>query len=267
MVPIISPVLTFITFTGLALKHNNALDISTAFTSLSLLALLYKPLAFIIGALPLLASAVTCFQRIQAYLDKTPLGDSRIHHPESTSPKSSNISLTPPTRRNQIELREMNKGDRDITATISGRFQWSKDVERIFEIPEWKIERRTLTLLLGPIGCGKSTILKGLLGELPDFEGSIGMASRGVAFCDQVPWLPNGTFRDIVLGDSDFDQIWYESVVRACALEEDLKQWPQGDQSVIGSKGTILSGGQKQRTVSIYRIVAEVMWTDRQIRF
>ncbi len=251
MAPIISPVLTFITFTGLALRHNNALDISTAFTSLSLLTLLYKPLALIITALPLLASAMACFKRIQAYLNKTPRNDSRMYCLESTTSKDKNDRSAPPPTGGQVELTEMNKQDQDVIASMHGKLQLGKDTERILNIADWKIKRRTFTLLLGPVGCGKSTVLKGLLGELPGFEGSVNVASRGVAFCDQVPWLPNGTFRDIVLEDLDFDQVWYQSVIRACALDEDLRQWPQGDQSVIGSKGTTLSGGQKQRAVSI----------------
>ena len=267
MAPIISPVLTFITFTGLALKHNDALNISRAFTSLSLLTLLYKPLSLIIGALPLLASAVACFTRIQAYMNKTVLRDNRIHRPVSVSSKDSLVLSTLPSAGNQIELLNTNKKDQDVVAAIRGRFQIEKDAKRILDITDCTVGRRTLTLLLGPVGCGKSTLLKALLGELSGFEGSINLASRGIAFCDQVPWLPNGTFREIVLGGSEFDQPWYESVIHACALEEDLRQWPQGDQSVIGSKGTILSGGQKQRTVSILDIGAEVMQTDRRIRF
>jgi ATP-binding cassette subfamily C (CFTR/MRP) protein 1 len=251
MTPIISPVLTFITFTGLALRHNNALDISTAFTSLSLLTLLYKPLALVIGVLPLIASAMACFTRIQAYLNKPSWEDTRILRLISPSSKDDQVWSAPPSTGNQIELVQMDKGYQDVIATMHGRFQWSKNTEKFIDISEFKIRRQTFTLLLGPVGCGKSTVLKGLLGELPGFEGSINVASRGMAFCDQVPWLPNGTFRDIILGKSRFDQVWYQSVISACALEEDLRQWPQGDQSVIGSKGTTLSGGQKHRTVSI----------------
>ncbi len=252
MTPIISPVLTFITFTGLALKHNNTLDISTAFTSLSLLTLLYKPLALVIGALPLIASAMACFTRIQAYLNKTSWEDSRTLRLGSASSKDDRTRSTRHSISNHIELLEMDQRNQVIIATMHGKFQWSKDAGHTVNMSEWKIRRKTFTLLLGPVGCGKSTVLKGLLGELPGFEGSINVASRGVAFCDQVPWLPNRTFRDIIIGNSHFDQIWYQSVVAACALEEDIRQWPQGDQSVIGSKGTTLSGGQKQRTVAIY---------------
>ncbi|KAL4738175.1 P-loop containing nucleoside triphosphate hydrolase protein [Aspergillus similis] len=41
--------------------------------------------------------------------------------------------------------------------------------------------------------------------------------------------------------------LWYTTVIQACALEQDLAQWPQGDQAIIGSRGVALSGGQSQR--------------------
>lgn len=253
MTPLISPVLTFITFTGLALRRNNALDISTAFTSLSLLALLYKPLGLVIGVLPLIASAMACFGRIQAYFNKPSWEDTRILRLISPSSKEDETWSAPPSTGDQIELVQLDNinGYQDFIATMHGRFQWGKNTEKFIDMSEFKIRRQTFTLLLGPVGCGKSTVLKGLLGELPGFEGSITAASRGMAFCDQVPWLPNGTFRDIILGKFRFDQVWYQSVISACALEEDLRQWPQGDRTLIGSKGTILSGGQKHRTVSV----------------
>lgn len=267
MTPILSPVLTFITFTGLALRHNNALDISTAFTSLSLLVLLYKPFALVVGTLPLLASAAACFTRIQAYMNKPSWEDHRTHDLESTSSKGTQVCSASPSARNQIELLELKKQEPNVSAWVNAKFRRNTNAEIVLDITDWKIKRHTFTLLLGPVGCGKSTALKGLLGELSDFEGSIKVVSHGVAFCDQVPWLPNGSFRDIVLGDTDFgetdfDEMWYKSVISACALDEDIEQWPQGDQSIIGSKGTTLSGGQKQRTVSIRIVGLRFMYTD-----
>ncbi len=52
----------------------------------------------------------------------------------------------------------------------------------------------------------------------------------------------------------------YETVLEACALEQDLKMLPAGDMTEIGEKGINLSGGQKQR-VSLARAV----YADRDI--
>ncbi|KAJ5684651.1 ABC transporter integral membrane type 1 [Penicillium maclennaniae] len=49
------------------------------------------------------------------------------------------------------------------------------------------------------------------------------------------------------ISDHEVDEKWYNTVIYACCLEEDIRRWPDGDQSEIGSKGLTLSGGQKQR--------------------
>lgn len=179
----------------------------------------------------------------------------------------------------------------DVIISISGRFSWpeeaiaaqSSDVTPqdtsgdqnqenrahhekppVIDInPRIDIHRQTLTLILGPVGCGKSTFLKALLGELSDFEGSIQTQFSGaVTFCDQTPWLPNEKIRDIICGRSDQDistldekekaedAEWYRRIIHSCALERDIAMWPQGDQTSVGSKGISISGGQKQRLVS-----------------
>jgi ATP-binding cassette subfamily C (CFTR/MRP) protein 1 len=49
------------------------------------------------------------------------------------------------------------------------------------------------------------------------------------------------------LGESDYDSIWYNTVVNACALSIDIARFPVGEQTTVGNKGMSLSGGQKQR--------------------
>jgi ABC-type transport system involved in cytochrome bd biosynthesis fused ATPase/permease subunit len=48
-----------------------------------------------------------------------------------------------------------------------------------------------LTIVVGSVGCGKSTFLKGLLGETPVFGGSVHVETPEIAFCDQSPWIAN----------------------------------------------------------------------------
>jgi len=104
-------------------------------------------------------------------------------------------------------------------------------------------------MVLGPVGCGKSTLLKAVLGELPVMGGTLQLSSLRIALCDQTAWHVNGTVQQSICGSSAYDLRWYSSVVRSCALDEDLRQLPQGDQTQIGSKGIALSGGQSQRIV------------------
>ena len=44
------------------------------------------------------------------------------------------------------------------------------------------------------------------------------------------------------------DKEWYEQVLNACALNDDLKQFPAHDETDIGERGITISGGQKQDT-------------------
>jgi ABC-type bacteriocin/lantibiotic exporter with double-glycine peptidase domain len=39
----------------------------------------------------------------------------------------------------------------------------------------------------------------------------------------------------------------YSSIIRACALDFDLKTMPLGDNTIVAEKGLNLSGGQRQR--------------------
>lgn len=74
-----------------------------------------------------------------------------------------------------------------------------------------------------------------------------------MAYCAQTPWLVNESILKNICGLTELSLIneaWYDSVIHACALDEDIKLLPEGDRTIIGSRGLTLSGGQKQRLVS-----------------
>ncbi|APA07351.1 hypothetical protein sscle_02g021210 [Sclerotinia sclerotiorum 1980 UF-70] len=50
-----------------------------------------------------------------------------------------------------------------------------------------------------------------------------------------------------IIGIYDFEPLWYENVINACALQKDMYDLPLGDQTILGSRGIAVSGGQKQR--------------------
>jgi len=58
-------------------------------------------------------------------------------------------------------------------------------------------------------------------------------------------WIINASVRDniVMAGPGGFewdgavDEKRYADVVKACALEEDLAEWPLGDRTIIGEKG------------------------------
>eukprot|EP00958_Prasinococcus_capsulatus_P002371 scaffold207_cov409-Prasinococcus_capsulatus_cf.AAC.76 len=117
--------------------------------------------------------------------------------------------------------------------------------------------------VFGTVGSGKSTLLAAILGEArvsPHKENGAPppntVSSRcdvvepingTCAYCSQVPWIMEGTVRDNICFLQDFDSVWYKEVIEACALDEDLKSLPAGDETELGERGINLSGGQKAR--------------------
>ncbi|VTO84019.1 unnamed protein product [Fusarium graminearum] len=116
-----------------------------------------------------------------------------------------------------------------------------------------RVVQGTIKMIVGKVGSGKSTLLKAIIGENTPSQGSV-KTEASVAYCDQVPWLRNTTISKNIIGQSQHDQKWLATVIRSCALDEDLAQLPQGQETVVGSRGVALSGGQKQR-VALARAV------------
>jgi ABC-type multidrug transport system fused ATPase/permease subunit len=76
----------------------------------------------------------------------------------------------------------------------------------------------------------------------------------GIALATQDPWVSAGTIRSNITFGSPFDLDRYNAVVKACALETDIKLMPDNDRTEIGEGGVNLSGGQKAR-LSLARCV------------
>lgn len=108
--------------------------------------------------------------------------------------------------------------------------------------------RNKLSIVIGPTGSGKSSLISALLGELSLNKGSYNLPrSKGVSYVSQVPWLRNATIRDNILFDYPYIEERYKKVIQACGLLTDLQSFVASDLTEIGEKGVTLSGGQKQR--------------------
>ncbi|XP_034942803.1 multidrug resistance-associated protein 4-like isoform X2 [Chelonus insularis] len=131
-----------------------------------------------------------------------------------------------------------------------------------------KIKKGELCGLVGPVGSGKSSLLNLLLQELPVGSGVVGLfqhsneqdidlqSKRGffqdnsglkISYASQDPWLFTATVRENILFGQDYDQVRYQEVTKACSLIRDLKQFPNGDMTIVGERGASLSGGQRAR--------------------
>uniref|UniRef100_A0A4W2IQ42 Multidrug resistance-associated protein 4 n=1 Tax=Bos indicus x Bos taurus TaxID=30522 RepID=A0A4W2IQ42_BOBOX len=106
-----------------------------------------------------------------------------------------------------------------------------------------------LLAVVGPVGAGKSSLLRAVLGELPPRQGKVRVHGK-IAYVSQQPWVFPGTVRSNILFGKKYEKDRYEKVIRACALEKNLKE----NVIVRGDGGTPLSEGEKAR-VSLARAV------------
>ncbi|KAJ2101693.1 hypothetical protein IW146_009275, partial [Coemansia sp. RSA 922] len=143
-----------------------------------------------------------------------------------------------------------------------------------------------LSIVAGPTGSGKSSLLSALIGEMTLTRGRIllptvdswldangdyryrdiiefsdeGLAIRDIAYVTQEAWLRNATIRENILFGEQYDAYRYEEVLRVCALKPDFRILSAGDQTEIGERGVTLSGGQKQRVA-----LARAVYSSRRI--
>eukprot|EP00038_Savillea_parva_P006855 m.166314 g.166314 ORF g.166314 m.166314 type:complete len:1436 (+) comp12676_c0_seq1:372-4679(+) len=108
------------------------------------------------------------------------------------------------------------------------------------------IHQGELVAIVGVVGCGKTSIMHGMLGEIPLAAGS-SVVYGNVAYAAQSPWIQNLTVRDNVLFGRLYDPVRYQAALHAACLVSDCALLPSGDLTEIGERGINLSGGQKAR--------------------
>lgn len=226
------------------------LTAAQVFSTLSIITLVSQPFALLTIAFPILWSIAGCFTRIQNFLLL----------PERIEQRS--VTITPRPSRdldrvaqtdlgNQThELQETNNIEKPIELQIKGAsFTFEVSAEPVLRDVNISIPASSFAVIMGGVGSGKTTLLRGILGEVEMEHGEISMGHSSLAYCGQTSWLRNISIRDNVICEDDFDPIWYNIVMDACLLSEDIQDFPQRDKSLAGNGGSTLSGGQKQRVV------------------
>uniref|UniRef100_A0A8C4Z714 ATP-binding cassette, sub-family C (CFTR/MRP), member 10 n=1 Tax=Gadus morhua TaxID=8049 RepID=A0A8C4Z714_GADMO len=127
-------------------------------------------------------------------------------------------------------------------------------IQRFLQLPNQDLQccgvlQGSLVVVVGRVGCGKSSLLAAITGELTRLSGAVHVVGRegGFGLATQEPWIQHATVRDNILFGRKYDYVFYQAVVEACALSEDLNVLPQGDRTEVGENGVTLSGGQKAR--------------------
>uniref|UniRef100_A0A8C2UKP5 ATP binding cassette subfamily C member 3 n=1 Tax=Coturnix japonica TaxID=93934 RepID=A0A8C2UKP5_COTJA len=199
--------------------ERNTLDAEKAFVSLSLFNILKFPLAMLPQLISNIAQTSVSLKRIQQFL--------------------SHDELDP----NCVERNVIAPG-KEFGAVLHACFLHSINL---------LVPSGALVAVVGHVGCGKSSLLSALLGEMEKLEGEVAVKGS-VAYVPQQAWIQNATLKDNILFGQAPNEQKYQNILEACALKADLEVLPGGDHTEIGEKGINLSGGQRQR-VSLARAV------------
>ncbi|CAF4945301.1 unnamed protein product [Rotaria sp. Silwood1] len=126
-------------------------------------------------------------------------------------------------------------------------FSWQNDISCLSSL-NVSIEKGTFVGIVGPVGCGKSSFLAAILGEMNLIEGQVNTHHSSFSYAAQSPWVFSDTFRNNILLNRPYDEQRYRDVIDACCLDVDLSRLGScGDLTIMGDNGVNLSGGQKAR--------------------
>ncbi|XP_066489434.1 ATP-binding cassette sub-family C member 9 isoform X3 [Tiliqua scincoides] len=261
-IPIAAVLATFVTY---AYVEEEPLSTAQAFASLSLFHILVTPLFLLSTVVRFAVKAIISVQKLNEFLISDEIGDDSWRNGDSAlayesckkhtgmHPKA--INRRQPFRHQldsfeqplRISTRHMDVDDCAIKVT-NGYFSWGSGLATLSNI-DIRIPAGQMTMIVGQVGCGKSSLLLAILGEMQNLEGKVHWSRNrySVAYAAQKPWLLNATVEENIIFGSPFNKQRYKTVTDACSLQPDIDLLPFGDQTEIGERGINLSGGQRQR--------------------
>ncbi|CEL54793.1 ATP-binding cassette transporter abc4 OS=Schizosaccharomyces pombe (strain 972 / ATCC 24843) GN=abc4 PE=3 SV=1 [Rhizoctonia solani AG-1 IB] len=197
-------IVMMITFACHTLVFKQKLDASMVFSSISIFEILRNHLNLMFTEITIAIQAKVSLDRVDDFLKNAKLldGYSKNNEPlsvEPTSPQPSGI------------------GFRDATFTWTKQLGSTPNATRNFKLvidQELLFHRGKINMVVGPTGCGKTSLLLALLGEMhftPSSSDSwFGLPKEGgVAYAAQEAWVLNETIRNNILFGLEYDQDRY----------------------------------------------------------
>lgn len=154
-----------------------------------------------------------------------------------------------------------------IEAICAENLSFSYDRDLVLDHAAFVLPKGTFTVITGPSGIGKSTLLKLLLGVFRPESGSLYLRGnkantpldRGTrrlfAYVPQGNLLLSGTLREnLLIARPDASSQQIDQAIYVSGMDEFLSQLPNGLDTKLGESGAGLSEGQAQR-LSIARAI------------
>ncbi|XP_040265862.1 ATP-binding cassette sub-family C member 8 isoform X1 [Bufo bufo] len=288
-IPIAAVLITFVVHVHL-LSYDD-FSPAVAFASLSLFHILVTPLFLLSSVVRSTVKALVSVQKLSEFFSSEEIGEETercaLSHKTGHQNKYQALPLKVVNRKRPIrddwnvvscpqrrpESDPQGEEEEEVCIKVSsGFFTWTPEGTPALSSIDIRIPRGQLTMIVGQVGCGKSSLLMATLGEMHKISGDVfwnrvadGEAAedmsaereaamdveirrRGaVAYASQKPWLLNATVEENITFESPFNKQKYKAVIDACSLQPDIDILPHGDQTQIGERGINLSGGQRQR--------------------
>ncbi|MDD6071544.1 MAG: ABC transporter ATP-binding protein [Clostridiales bacterium] len=148
-------------------------------------------------------------------------------------------------------------------------FSYDKEKPLIKDL-NLKVKKGQRIAIVGPTGCGKSTLINLLMRFYDIDDGSIAINGDSIykitrdslrgnyGMVLQETWLKSGTIAEnIAYGKPDASRQEIVEAAKACHADSFIKRMPEGYDTVIGEDGGNLSQGQKQ-LLCIARVMLEI---------
>lgn len=140
------------------------------------------------------------------------------------------------------------------------KFRYSEDESWVINNITFNIPIGQSIAIVGSTGCGKTTLMNLLLGNLKPEYGDVKVGGQKIKNLgqNQLRHLIGTVAQDDVLFagsiqenisffDHNIKQEWVEECAKMTSIHNEIIAMPMGYQTLVGDMGSILSGGQKQR--------------------
>ena len=170
-----------------------------------------------------------------------------------------------------------NKNTLEISKAISGKIEaknlsikYEDSPRKILNEISFKINPGEIVALVGPVGCGKTTLARALgrminidkgtlfLDDYDVTDIKLDQLRSNIALVPQEGYLFTETLSDnIRYGNPEASISKVKASAHEARMSEDIKGFPDGLKTLVGERGITLSGGQRQRTALSRALLVE----------